>query len=83
MFVEGVITKILITLLLVLLPSLSSAEEKPEIFVQLGHSKKVISFAFTPNGRYALSGSWEQTLRLLEVAGGSTDWAKVIAIIED
>ncbi len=34
------------------------AVEKPEIFVQLGHSSTVSSVAFSPDGRYALSGGW-------------------------
>ena len=30
---------------------------KPEIFVELGHSSIVSSIAFSPDGRFALSGS--------------------------
>ena len=44
--------------------------EKPEIFVQLGHSRLVTSVAFSPDGRYALSGSWDETIRLWEVSTG-------------
>ena len=33
------------------------ANEKPEIFLQLGHSSLVASVAFSPDGRHALSGS--------------------------
>jgi WD40 repeat protein len=46
------------------------ASEKPEIFVQLGHALNVWSVAFSPDGRYALSGSWDNTLKLWEVSSG-------------
>jgi WD40 repeat protein len=32
-----------------------ASSEKPEIFVQLGHTKHVSSVAFSPDGRFALS----------------------------
>ncbi|MBI1810960.1 MAG: WD40 repeat domain-containing protein [Nitrospirae bacterium] len=47
-----------------------SAAEKPEIFVQMGHTKRVNSVAFSPDGKYALSGSWDKTLKLWEIASG-------------
>jgi len=50
--------------------SAGDAQEKPEIFVQLGHSEYVNSVAFSPDGRYALSGSSDDTLKLWEVATG-------------
>jgi WD40 repeat protein len=35
-----------------------------------GHSNMVHSVAFAPDGRTALSGSWDKTLKLWEVATG-------------
>ena len=50
--------KVFISLfLLVLFSKPTAAAEKPEIFVQLGHRDWVNSVAFSPDGRYALSGS--------------------------
>jgi WD40 repeat protein len=43
-------------------------ELKAEIVAQTGHSDKVVSVAFSPDGRFALSGSYDGTLALWEVA---------------
>jgi WD40 repeat protein len=48
-----------------------AAEGKPEIFMPLGHSNSVNSVAFSPDGRYALSGSKDNTMKLWEIASGS------------
>jgi len=45
------------------------AQEKPEIFVQLGHSGSVDSVAYSPDGKYALSGSGIN-IKLWEVGSG-------------
>jgi WD40 repeat protein len=45
-----------------------SGEE--ELFVQLEHSGLVFSVAFSPDGKYALSGSADTTLRLWDVSTG-------------
>ena len=50
--------------------SIASAEEKPEIFVQMGHSDNVTSVSFSPDGRYMLSGSSDDTMKLWEVSSG-------------
>lgn len=47
-----------------------SDKDKPEVFVQIGHAGSVESVAFSPDGRWALSGSEDHTLRLWEVATG-------------
>jgi len=46
------------------------ASEKPEIFVQMGHIKRVNSVAFSSDGKYALTGSWDNTLKLWDIASG-------------
>jgi Tol biopolymer transport system component len=43
---------------------------KPEVFVQLGHSESVEAVAFSPDGKLALSGSDDNTLKLWEVSSG-------------
>ncbi|HOW57487.1 MAG TPA: WD40 repeat domain-containing protein, partial [Smithellaceae bacterium] len=47
-----------------------AAKEKPEIFVQTGHASSVSSVAFSPDGKYALSGSRDNTLKLWDVETG-------------
>jgi len=37
----------------------------------VGHNSSVNSVAFSPDGRYALSGSWDKTLKLWDVATGA------------
>lgn len=44
--------------------------EKPEIFVQLGHSSGVSSLAVTPDSRYVVSGDEASALKLWDIAGG-------------
>jgi len=50
----------------------AAAEEMPkaEIVPQLGHSGQVASVAFSPDGKAALSGSYDKTLRLWDLATG-------------
>ena len=36
-----------------------------------GHTDVVYALAFSPDGRYALSGSWDKTVKLWEVASGN------------
>jgi len=53
-----------------ILPILSIADEKPEIFIQMGHPSQIVSVAFSPDGRYVLSGSYDKTIKLWEVTTG-------------
>ena len=50
----------------------AAAEEKlpVEVVPQLGHSRDVSSVAIAPDGKTALSGSWDKTLRLWDLASG-------------
>jgi len=41
-----------------------------ETVIQLGHSSLVTSVAFSPDGKYALSGSDDKTLKLWEISSG-------------
>ena len=57
-------------LLLFILPYVSFASDKPEVFVQLGHSDRVTSIAFSPDGKTFVSGSADNTLKLWDVSTG-------------
>jgi hypothetical protein len=50
----------------------ATAEERPkaEIVTQLGHSDWVTSVVFAPDGMTALSGGWDNTLRLWDLKNG-------------
>jgi WD40 repeat protein len=48
----------------------TAATEKPEIFVQLGHTAKVTCMAVSPDRYYVLSGSQDKTAKLWELATG-------------
>src|ERR1700680_396120 len=43
------------------------AQERPDVFPQLGHSQGVLSLAFTPNGNTLASGSADNTVKLWDV----------------
>ena len=59
-----------ICLALFVFPGFLHAKEKPEIFVQTGNTSIVTSVAFGPDGRYALSGSADNTMKLWAVSSG-------------
>jgi len=48
----------------------STPTTPPDVFVQLGHSENVNAVAFSPDGKLALSGSRDKTLKLWEVSSG-------------
>ena len=45
-----------------------------EIRTFTGHSTLVQSVAFSPDGRQALSGNWDKTLKLWDITGGREIW---------
>ena len=53
-------------------PCLTSAEleDIPEIIVQTGHTARITSLAFSPDGSYLVSGSEDKTVKLWEVTTG-------------
>lgn len=72
---------------IVLVARSPSFAQKPELVVQMGHSGGINSVAFSPNGKYALSGSTDRTLKLWDIESGKelaslipldkADWAVV------
>ncbi len=44
--------------------------EYPQVFVQFGHTAPVESVAFSPDGKYIISGSQDNTIRLWDVLTG-------------
>jgi WD40 repeat protein len=49
---------------------LLAANERPELFLQTGHVHSVTSVALSADGRYALSGSRDNTLALWDLVSG-------------
>jgi len=39
-----------------------------EVFAQLGHTGVVTSVAFSPDGKKIISGSWDNTIKLWDIA---------------
>src|ERR1700691_6274143 len=48
----------------------TQAQDRPEIFPQLGHSGSVSSVAFSPDARILASGSADSTIKLWEAGSG-------------
>lgn len=48
----------------------SFAADKPIIYPQLAHTGALLSIAFSPDGKLALSGSYDETLKLWELSTG-------------
>ena len=80
MYKTGLVTKILMALFVggVFLNTAFAAEklvpasgkQRPEIFVQTGHSSNVSSIDFSPDGKYLVSGSSDKNIKLWEVETG-------------
>jgi len=67
---KRILTVFMVTacLLFMVSPRAATAAEKPEVFVQIGHAMIVRSVAFSPDGKYAVSGSADGSVKLWDVA---------------
>jgi WD40 repeat protein len=76
---------------LLAVPFRGVAQDAPELVLPTGHTAAVTSVAFSPDGRYALSGSHDATLKLWEIStgrevrsfSGHTTWVKSVAFSPD
>ncbi len=66
-------------------------ESKPKLILPFFHSSRINSIAFSPNGKYIISGSMDKTIKLWDLVSGKeiktftghTDWIKSIAFSPD
>src|ERR1017187_7127454 len=65
---EGKVNRVLWVFFVLCVAVMEGAEAK--LYLQLGHSNTVMSVAFSPDGRWALTGSSDKTARVWEVATG-------------
>ena len=71
--------------------SVVSRQDTPQLIPPIGHIARITSVAFSPDGRYALSGSWDNTLKLWEVStgrevrsfSGHSSWVNSVAFSPD
>ena len=62
--------KKLLVILCCLLVSIATYAQEVAVFPQLGHTGRVWSVAFSPDGKQILSGSWDGTIKLWDIASG-------------
>ena len=63
------VVKLFLYLLFISLP-LKMAAQTPELYVETRHSGNVINFAVSPDGKLFASGSFDKTIKLLDLASG-------------
>ncbi|MDI6727872.1 MAG: caspase family protein [Thermodesulfovibrionales bacterium] len=61
---------LVISATILLSSNITFASDKPDIFVQLGHSSTIKSATFTSDGTYLISGSEDRTVKIWETATG-------------
>ncbi len=50
--------------------SISWAQTEPRLVLPIGHTAGIKSAVFSPDGKYALTASWDNTARIYEVSSG-------------
>lgn len=51
-------------------PAPSVKSDEPKLAIQRGHTGFVFAVAVTPDGKYAVSGSWDSTVKVWDLSGG-------------
>jgi len=64
------ITTLIACLALFVYPCLLYADEKPEVFVQMGHSSEIQTLVFSRDGKYMASADQGGVIKLWEVSSG-------------
>ena len=64
------ITKTILLIATLALMQIAANAQKAELVVQTGHTDSVNSVAFSPDGKYIASGSYDNTVKVWDAAGG-------------